>query len=134
MIRKILLIGSLLTILNSCNNKVNYPFNYVETKKEDDNEMLLYTCGEKPNFDTITMFCSEQKKDFNTGSMHIVVFFDNKSNAVFPNNPITALHNEESQLKHIKAVYTYNNVNSYSSLITYETNAWEGKSKETIVK
>lgn len=135
MTKKFLFIISVATLLTACSDqKVNYPYDFVQTKAENDNDMLLYSCGDKPNADTLAMFCRDKKKEFSSGTFHFVVFFDQKSNATFPNNPLTAGHNDEEQLKHIKAVYTYNRLNGYSKLATYEANAWESKSSETDIQ
>jgi hypothetical protein len=111
--------------------KLNYPFAYVDTKKEfikndnNYNEMLLYTCGDHPSIDSLRMFCTDKKKEFSDGIFHIVVFFDKKENAGFPNNPVTGGYIEELPSKHIKAVYTYNIVSGYSKLDYYDKNSWE---------
>jgi hypothetical protein len=116
---------------------VNYPFNYVNTKKEarklDDsyNEMILFTCGNKPSLDTLKMFCVDKKQEFTDGIFHIVVFFDNKENAIFPSNPITGGYMDEKPSKHIKAIYTYNKANGYSKLDYYEKNYWESSPQTT---
>lgn len=135
-------------VLNSCGNgnkknseevvlnetKTEFPYTYLETKKEDTNdnnynEMLLYTCGEKPDLENLKLFCTEKKAEFNDGIFHFIVFFDKKENAKFPNNPVTALFMEDSELKHIKAVYTLNNLNGYSKLDFYEKNNFESPAK-----
>ncbi len=131
MTKQFLFITIVATILTACSDQqVVYPYDFVNTKSEDKAEMLLYSCGDKPSTDTLVMFCKSKKEDFQNGAFHFVVFFDQKSNASFPNNPLTAGHNDEEQLKHIKAVYTYNHMNGYSKLDTYEANAWESKSNE----
>jgi hypothetical protein len=135
MTKLFLFIFSLAAILTACSdNKVEYPFDYLQTKTELDNEMLLYSCGDNPNSDTLAMFCRDKKKEFSSGLFHYVVFFDEKNNATFPNNPLTALHNDEEQLKHIKAVYTFNQQNGYSKLATYKVNAFESISNEIDIK
>ena len=131
MTKQFLFIIGVVTMLAACSGpQVIYPYDYVNTKSEDKAEMLLYTCGDKPSTDTLVMFCRSKKGHFKNGAFHFVVFFDQKSNVSFPNNPLTAGHNNEEQLKHIKAVYTYNHMNGYSKLDTYEVNAWESKSNE----
>ena len=149
--KEIKLIAICLTInigLNSCGNgnkknsdemvltetKTKFPYEFLETKKEDTsdynyNEMLLYTCGEKPDLENLKLFCIEKKGEFTDGIFHFIVFFDKKENAKFPNNPLTALFMEDSELKHIKAVYTFNKLNGYSKLDFYEKNNLESPAK-----
>ena len=114
--------------------KVNYPYEFVNSKTEKTgnniNKMDLYAIKDIVQIDTLKMFCQKQKRDWKNGAFYFVVFFDDKSNAVFPNNPLTALHNEEKALRHIKAVYTYNRINGYSKLNIYKRNAWESVAQE----
>lgn len=123
------------SITSETQKPIEYPFALVDTKKEDRkndnsyNEMLLFTCGEKPNLDTLQMFCADKKKEFTDGVFHIVVFFDKKENAKFPNNPVTAGYMDEKPAKHIKALYTFNRVNGYSKLDYYDKNSWESTAK-----
>jgi hypothetical protein len=117
---------------SSTPNAIEYPFAYIDTKKEvrkndnNYNEMLLYACGEKPSHDTLQMFCLEKKKEFTDGVFHIIAFFDKQVNSKFPTNPITGGYMDEIPARHIKAIYTYNRVNGYSKLDYYEKNSWEG--------
>lgn len=135
MTKPILFIFLLVTILVSCaENPIKYPYNYLESKSEDQNEMILYSCGNNPNLDTLVMFCTEKKRDFQSGKFHYVVFFDQDHNAKFPNNPLSSEHNDDEHLKHIKALYTYNHLNGYSKLMTYEFNALESASSEIEIK
>lgn len=149
--KKIKLIAFCLTLslgINSCGNgnkknsdeviktetKTEFPYKFIETKKEERqdnsyNEMLLYTCGEKPDVENLKLFCAQKKAEFTDGTFHFIVFFDNKENAKFPNNPVTALFMEDEDLKHIKAVYTLNNENGYSKLDFYEKNNFESSAK-----
>ncbi len=113
---------------------IEYPFVYIDRKKEDEvagyNEMLLYECGAQPNPDTLRMFCADKKKEFSDGIFHIIVFFDKKQNAVFPNNPVTAFYIDEKPMKHIKAAYTYNRLNGYSKLECYSKNSYQSVAQE----
>lgn len=149
---KTLLLGATLTVfIFSCSNnsetktdttqtetakKIDFPFSYVDTRKEDRkndnsyNEMLLYTCGDKPSLDTLKLFCTEKKNEFKDGVFHIIVFFDKKQNATFPNNPVTALYIEDKPMKHIKAIYTFNKANGYSQLDFYEKNSFESSASQ----
>lgn len=143
-IRILFIALSLAEIFISCNSNektnsesasipmaIEYPFAYIDTKKEvrkndnNYNEMLLYSCGEKPNHDTLQMFCLEKKKEFTDGVFHIITFFDKQVNSKFPINPITGGYMDEMPAKHIKAIYTYNKSNGYSKLDFYEKNSWE---------
>jgi hypothetical protein len=115
-------------------SELKFPYSYVDTRKEENNngynEMILYTCGENYNVDTLKMFCKEQKERFNEGAFHIIVFFNIKTKAVFPNNPVTGMYIEDEPMKNIKAVYTFNRINGHSKLSTYEKNCFESKSVE----
>jgi hypothetical protein len=110
------------------------PYTYVDKKVEDLDEMILYAAGDKINLDTMVAFCRQQKQTFNDGAFHIVVFFNKKENARFPNNPITAMYIEDSDLKNIKADYTYNKINGYSKLTLYDKNAFESKQNEITIE
>lgn len=122
-------------ILTACSDeKPKFPYEQLNSKTEENAEMYLYSCGANPNVDTLIMFCKSKKEDFQNGAFHFIVFFDNKNNASFPNNPLISGHNDEEQLKHIKAVYTYNHMNGYSKLVIYQDNAWESKPNEIDIK
>ena len=116
--------------------QINFPFEYIDSKKEirnndnSYNEMILYACGSKPNIDTLKMFCAIKKKEFTDGVFHIIVFFDKKNNAAFPNNPVTAFYTDEKPSKNIKAIYTFNRVNGYSKLDYYDKNYWESAAQQ----
>lgn len=120
-----------LTVVScSTSPKINYPYTFIDTKTEKggdyENSMELYTISDKPNIDTLKMFCAEKKESFSSGAFHYIVFFDSKDNASFPNNPFTAFYGiDEKPMKHIKAYYTYNKVNGYSKLNVYEKNSYE---------
>lgn len=122
---------------NDQNIPENATFLYIDKKKEpftngqdNYNEMLLYAIGDTAPVEHLKQFCSNEKAKFTDGMFHIIVFFDKKENAVFPNNPVTALFIEQEQLQHIKAVYTYNRGNGYSKLSCYENNSWESTANE----
>jgi len=127
MTKKTIFIACFLAVLTSCSSP--YSYEYIQVKNEGDNKMILYTCGENFNTQTLLSFCKDQKTGFYQG-INILVFFDKKDNAVFPNNPVTALFMDEAPMRHIRAVYTFNNSNGYSKLSTYEKNMWESKAKE----
>lgn len=131
MTRTILFSILVATILTACSDeKQKFPYEQLNSKTEENAEMFLYSCGDEPNIDTLIMFCKSKKDDFQNGAFHFIVFFDKKDNASFPNNPLTGGYIDEEQLKHIKAIYTYNHMNGYSKLDSYEANAWESKSNE----
>ncbi len=122
----------------ACSTKTNtkFPFAFIDSKSEtvgdNINSMELYVIPENFSTDTLKMFCQSKKESFNNGTFHYVVFFDNKENAVFPNNPLTAFYGmDEEPQKHIKAYYLYNKKNGFSKLYIYDTNSWEGKADIT---
>lgn len=125
----------LLLLFVSCTEttKVNYPYELIDSKVESagafENSMYLYTIPEQVNIDTLKMFCTEKKKEFNSGAFHYIVFFDSKENASFPTNPITAFYGgDEKIMKHIKAYYEFNAVNGYSELHVFDKNSYESPS------
>lgn len=89
------------------------------------NQMTLFEVNKDISLEQLKEYCSTVKPNYTDGYFQILVFFKNPNSARFPNNPITALHNEENDSKNIKAVYTINNMNSYSKLDYYEKNKWE---------
>lgn len=111
-----------------------YPYTYIDKKIEDQDEMFLYEMGDTFNTDTLISFCKSQKQKFDNGAFHIVVFFDKKENARFPDNPIPAMYMEDKDLRSIKADYTYNNINGYSKLTVYDKNALESKHNSIDIK
>lgn len=104
----------------------NYPYQYLETKKEESNEMLLFAYDAPINTDSLKKFCKERKQSFQSGIFYFIVIFDKKENASFPKNPITAMYGmDKDVLIHIRAMYAYNKMNGYSKLTVYEKNAYE---------
>ncbi|WPO81890.1 hypothetical protein SD427_14090 [Chryseobacterium sp. JJR-5R] len=103
----------------------------IDSKKEirelDDNfnQMTIFEIDKNTELNQLKHYCSANKSDYTDGYFQILVFFNKPNSARFPDNPITALHNEEKDLKNIKAVYTINNMNGYSKLSYYEKNKWE---------
>lgn len=89
------------------------------------NQMTIFEIDKSTELDQLKDYCSANKSDYTDGYFQILVFFNKPNSARFPDNPITALHNEEKDLKNIKAVYTINNMNGYSKLSYYEKNNWE---------
>ena len=112
------------SVLSSIKSNIEY----INTKREEEkffyNEMILYSVGEKPDFNEIKEFCITKKQTFKDGAFHILVFFDKKENAKFPNNPVTANFGMDMEiLKNIKATYTFNLKNGFSELQISEENA-----------
>ncbi|MFC5871431.1 hypothetical protein [Chryseobacterium arachidis] len=89
------------------------------------NQMTLFEVDKGINLDQLKEYCSTVKPNYSNGYFQILVFFKQPGSARFPNNPLTGLFKEESDLKNIKAVYTINNINGYSKLDYYEKNEWE---------
>lgn len=104
----------------------NYPYQYLEIKKEESNQMLLFAYDGVFNTDSLKQFCKERKQSFQSGIFYIIVIFDKKENASFPKNPVTAMYGmDKDVLVHIRAMYAYNKLNGYSKLTVYEKNAYE---------
>lgn len=104
----------------------NYPYQYIETKREESNEMLLFAYNDSLHPATLQQFCKERKEGFKSGFFHFIVIFDKKENATFPKNPLTAMYGmDKDALMHIRAIYTFNKLNGYSKLTMYEKNAYE---------
>ena len=89
------------------------------------NQMTLFEVKEDISLEQIKSYCSSVKPNYNNGYFQILVFFKKPNSARFPDNPLTALHNDEKDSKNIKAVYTINNINGYSKLDYYENNSFE---------
>jgi len=102
----------------------------IDSKQEirndgDYNQMTLFEVKEDISLEQIKSYCSSVKPNYNNGYFQILVFFIKPNSARFPDNPLTALHNDEKDSKNIKAVYTINNINGYSKLDYYENNSFE---------
>lgn len=102
----------------------------IDSKQEirndgDYNQMTLFEVKEDISLEQIRNYCSSVKPNYSNGYFQILVFFKKPNSARFPDNPVTALHNDEKDSKNIKAVYTINNINGYSKLDYYEKNKWE---------
>lgn len=112
-------------------------FNLVDSKTESTGEssnvMDLYVPTEPNNEIDLTALndlCRERKEQFSSGNFYILVVFDNKDNAAFPSTPLTAAYGaDEKSLRHIKAMYTYNRLNGYSTLDTFDNSAWDSVAK-----
>lgn len=113
------------------NNLPKYQF--VNSKTESDenhNKMDMYTYSGDFDIDNLKTLAQENKAKFNSGTFYYLVVFDNKDNAVFPQDPFTAEYGiEEGPQKHIKAIYTYNKNNGFSEIDYYDTNRWESVAK-----
>lgn len=75
----------------------------------------------------LQLFCKAKKDSISDGYFHILTFFDEAKNAIFEEYPVTAGYMDEKNLKHIKAVYTYNTNNGYSKLVVYKENSFISK-------
>ncbi|MEG1590225.1 MAG: hypothetical protein RR391_05045 [Chryseobacterium sp.] len=87
--------------------------------------MTLFEVKEDISLEQIKSYCSSVKPNYSNGYFQIFIFFKKPNSARFPDNPVTALHNDENDSKNIKAVYTINNINGYSKLDYYENNSFE---------
>lgn len=118
-----------IAVVFSCGNPQpvsNYPYQYIETKQEESNEMLLFAYNDSIHPAVLKKFCKEKKDSFKSGIFHFIVIFDKKENASFPKNPLTAMYGmDKDVLMHIRATYTFNKLNGYSKLTVYEKNAYE---------
>lgn len=115
----------------SMNESVNTDIKKVDTKKElrendgNFNQMTLFEVKKDISLEQLKNYCSSVKPNYTDGYFQILVFFKKPNSAKFPDNPVTALHNDEKDLKNIKAVYTINKMNGYSKLDYYENNSFE---------
>lgn len=113
----------------------NSTIKLIDSKQEireldgDYNQMTLFEVDKDINLDQLKKYCSTVKPNYTNGYFQILVFFKQPGSARFPDNPLTGLFMEESDLKNIKAVYTINNINGYSKLDYYEKNEWESSVK-----
>ena len=127
--RIVILISGLILCI-SCGTKklTDYPFTFINSKTENGgrgiHRMDLYVSEGKLEIDSLRMLCKEQKSGWD-GAIYFLVVFDNKQYATYPNNPFTALYNDEARMKHILAVYQYNKANAYSELFVYPINMFE---------
>lgn len=125
---------SLLLACSSKNDNKNYLYKFIDTKTEsasgNNNKMDLYAFSGDINITILKDFCKDQKNNFDSGTFYFIVIFDDVKNAAFPTTPFTAAYGtEENSQKHIRAIYTYNKLNGYSSLDYYEKNKWESPAK-----
>ncbi|MCS3531859.1 hypothetical protein [Chryseobacterium sp. JUb7] len=89
------------------------------------NQMTLFEVDKDISSEQLKDYCLTAKPEYNNGYFQILVFFKKPNSARFPDNPLTGMYIEESDLKNIKATYTINNINGYSKLDYYENNNWE---------
>lgn len=135
-----LLILILFTISCSTpNKKGEYRFEFINTKTEtiasNTNKMDLYAPIGDMNFEMLKGICKEQKENWTDGVFYYLVVFDKKENAVFPNNPFTALYGmDEEPQKHIKAIFEFNRINGYSKLTSYSKNMLESSPRTTEIR
>jgi len=115
---------------NTPNESVKYPYTFLSVQKEireldgKANVMRLYVAKPPVNFDSLKLFCLQEKRNWEDGVVNLVVFFDNEKNAVFPPN-ITGGYVEASTLKHVMAEYQYMSFNGWRKLTCYEKNEYE---------
>lgn len=111
-------------------NRFEFITTKTEQKGENTNVMELYCPITNFDLGALKLLCEKQKNNFN-GFFLFIVVFDNKENAAFPTDPFTANYGmEDKKMKHIKAYYTFNSVNSYSKLAVYENNMYESVAQE----
>jgi hypothetical protein len=88
-------------------------------------------CG-KHDQASIEKFIANQEKSFADSQYHVLVFFDNKDNVVYPQLPDPGLYfPEERYLKHIKAIYRFNYRLKRAVLQYYHKNMWDGEKMES---
>lgn len=122
-----------LLMLLACDSEKE-KFTLVDQKKEKDNTMDLYANKSNLGKEDFIEFCTELKSEYSSGMFHYFVFFDSEESAVFPNNPLTAGHNEDEAMRHIQAVYTYCPLNGNSFLTYYKENQLESVPEEIAIK
>lgn len=114
-------------------------FNYLKSKKIGRTDgasdyIHLYECGDNPDILNLIDFCKEDKKQKENQFFFVLAFFDSAENSGFPTDPISAGYGDDvNLLRHIKALYTYNQVNGYSKLAYYDDNAYESTPQEVVI-
>jgi hypothetical protein len=108
----------------------HFSYKYIKSKQENTtqgiNKMDLYYFSGDMLIDTVKTICIKKQREWVSGASYYIVFFDDKKNAVFPNNPFSAFYGiDEKPLKHIRAYYEFNRLNGYSKLTMYGENAYE---------
>ena len=119
-----------LEVLQPSSNSAGSTFEYVDSKRErvdsHYNKMDLYTWSEDFVKEDLLRLCKMEKKKFKSGMFYHLVVFNNSSQAVFPENPFTAMFGLQYEvMKHIKAYYVFNRINGFSKLRIYEDNMFE---------
>ena len=110
-----------------------FPYEFVNIKREakekdgDYNVMRLYEATPPVNFDSLKMFCLQEKKMWEDGIINVVVFFDDKKNASFPKKPMTDMNFSDKVAKHITAFYWYTSFNGYRKLTCFKKNMAESR-------
>lgn len=102
---------------------------FIESKLEErigavPNFICLYECGHFPNIEDLIELCKKEKERAKDERHLVMVFFNKKSNAQFPSD-IAPYIKETKLLKHIKALFTFNQNNGYSRLSYYYKNGLE---------
>jgi hypothetical protein len=108
----------------------HFSYKFIKSKQEHTtqgiNKMDLYYFSGDMLIDTVKTICIKKQREWVSGASYYIVFFDNKKNVIFPNNPFSAFYGiDEKPLKHIRAYYEYNRLNGYSKLTMYGENAYE---------
>jgi hypothetical protein len=134
------LLATFSVITTSCNNpssqeeKTSWPYQFVKTKTEQAayrNVMDLFAFSGELDLENLKSFCRYQKKNNNAERFYYAVIFDEASNARFPTDPFTARFGlDEKAMKHIRAIYEYNNINGFSELSYYSKNSWESTANQ----
>ena len=145
--KKGILLAAVIALItfNSCEAKreipKDTPFISIDQKTEDGDRVEFATyenVNGYPDWNKLKAFCLA-KKDTWDGRFYALIVIDDKKYAIYPSGFASALYNvmddkEVAIMKHVKAVYSYNAVNGFSELTTYETNMFEGKSYNEKIK
>ena len=66
----------------------------------------------------------------NSDTLYRAVFFDDEKFAVLPEGPVQSEYWENDNLKHMVGKYTKNFINDFEEFLYWESNAYEGVTKE----
>jgi ubiquitin len=95
------------TVGNESHKQIVFPFKFLKTRKSEVMDISLYVCGEKPNLDSLILFCRNKTEEITDKRWYEFVFFDSTSNAAFPIHDESAIYTEMKTLVHIKAQYHF---------------------------
>lgn len=115
-----------------------FPYTFVKMKQESfgkKNVMELYAYSGEFDIENLKEFCSKKKSSSPAEMFYYVVIFDLVKNAGFPSTPFTAEFGSDFDKdiklkKHIRAVYTYNELIGYSKLSVYPKSQWDSTPNE----